>query len=451
MVEDFSIATTKRVATITAIVCIICIIVLYIVYVVILYMNVEKEKWLKVRWINYVILLIKIIFNIGILVYSALTIMIANIVNFTCFGLNKLVTDKEYNHYLNPQAKEIRRMIDACIGPNPTGSLIAISTEEGPEYLDYMNAISGVASLFDQFKTKIGSSPPTWYGKELRTLMQSRVSLEVSDSSLAGENGIDEAIKYFNSKVSCANDEFAYFGKCTKASVSTSSDAFSKDAGSGYCMQATTTSTSKYASRYASSVSCVTDSRVKSGLAGNIIDSIQDYKLKSQSLLDEYANTYNKQVAVMTKLNSLNSELSTLSTAFADINAVMNEVGGDMSTALSCTYMRRQTIIAINVICVELGGPYMIHTMLIVNLSVIFFFYTLCLFCGIRIGDIERERMAPPPRENLPFHVVDVEEVAVKYVDPENMEADQKKLELGDRNDQNSKKPFEKLIMNVTD
>jgi hypothetical protein len=445
--KDLSIERLKTTARTVFSIGIICIIVLYIVYVVILYFNVEKEKWLTIRWINYAILIIKILFNILILVYSGLAIFLANLFNFGCFAALKLIADQPYNQYLNPRAKEIRRMVDACIGPNPTGSLIAISTEEGPEYLDYMNAISGVSSLHDTLKTKIGAS--TWYGKGLLATITNRRDLKESDSSSSGENGINEAIKYFNSKVSCANDEFAYFGNCTKASVSTSSDAFSKDAGTGYCMQATTTSTSKYASRYASPASCVTDSKVKSGLAASIIDSIEDYKIKAQSLLNEYTNTYNKQDAVMTRLNSLNTQLTTVSSSLAEVNSILNEVGGDVSTALSCTYMRRQMIIGINVVCVELGNYYMIHTMLIVNLSVIFFFYTLCLFCGIRIGDIERERLAAPTAQNLPFHVVDVEDVAVKYMDPENKFKEKK--ELGHRKDTPQGRQGEKIVMNVTD
>jgi hypothetical protein len=432
------------------VVSIVCIIVLYIVYFLIIYMNVKKEKWLGVRWITYTILIVKIVFCIGVLGYAAFAIMVANVINYSCYAMGKLLTDKEYNRYLNPNSKEVMNVITACLGPEPTGSLITANEAEFLPNNAKLTALTGTSSLFNQNKAGIMSTPPTWFGKTVKERIEARKNLRESDSSAAGDNGIDATITRFNSAVSCVNDEFMYFGKCTKQ-VSQPSDTATAFLNSGYCMQATTTSSSKYQNRYLTT-SCVTDSSVKGGLAGNIINSISDYQTKSQALYDEYMKTFTHQEALINKLKSVENDLQTLSNGFLRVNSILDVTGGDMEKALTCTLFREHTLLSMNVFCIFLGHYYMIHTMIIVNLSIIFFFYTLFLFCGIRVGDIEREKHTPKDSAALVYRVDDLD-----------IETDKEKLKPapGKEKDEEGRKEriqtpgigaaLDRIIMPVTD
>ena len=67
--------------------------VLLIAFVVFLYMNVEKNKWLWGRLVNYAILLIKTILTILVLAFAGASIAISQLVNFLCYAGPKMMED----------------------------------------------------------------------------------------------------------------------------------------------------------------------------------------------------------------------------------------------------------------------------------------------------------------------------------------------------------------------
>ena len=379
----------SQIAIATVIVTIACMFVFWFIFMVILYLNVEKNSCLCGKYINYLILIITTLFLIALSIYATASIMLSQSLNLGCDFIVRTLKDYDFNLQMNPQNLNMKEVIEQCVGPRSKGdlsSLIPSSTS-----YEQLNTLVSQSAAFEALKANITST--NTFGKLLQAQIQDKLDLKVDDSASAGTNGLASYIDYFNQQTSCARDEYRYVGKCTAGNtVSLTGHTFDQSLNQGYCMEALAIPTHNFENRY-STVACVTDSSIKAAGAANpvkkLVDSITDYRAKFTTFKTRYDTALAKQNDLVTALNSVKDPLTALSNAFSGPSEISRNFGGPISSAFNCSTMRDETIATGMVICTELGPPFILQTILVVWMSVVFFFYIICMFCGLRARYIE--------------------------------------------------------------
>jgi hypothetical protein len=424
--KDYDIVEIRRIALAAMIIGFCIFIFLGIVFLALLYLNVEKKKIAWARYLNYIILLLKTLFLLLFLAYTFLSIGLSQIINFLCYAGPKLMKEEAYNTYLNPRHRQMHAIIRNCLGPMATGSMAQII--EVPANLDRLNYLVSTSGLFLKHKGSIAAG--SWAGSRMVNTLADKYGMKESDSVFAGGLGIDAAMELANSKIGCAKDEFRYVGKCNATyTKSQSGDSFSQALNQGYCMEALSTSSSNYDGRYMLS-SCVTDAAVKrDNLVGSIIRSINDYRTKTANLRTMYQSSFTTQQSLMSSLQTVSPDLQTVSDAFSSAGSIAQEFDGTLTNSLNCTLIKEYGLQGLNLVCLQLGPPVVIQTILATWISVVFFFYILCMFCGLRGYFNEQEEEARAEGQAVIYKVARDDEIMSDREKEKEKEKDGKWLE----------------------
>lgn len=334
------------------------------------------QKWLNCRWINYILFGLLLFGGILINLFATFEVIGANVLNVTCYTVNQAYNDDNFIDKFAKPTDRSYKLVKSCIAPSANGTLDGLYT---------------TSTKTDQFDDLIQSSKKyqdakldfDLFGEQLSANLTKRYNMEESDSTLAGDNGIDKAITSVNSLIASDNDKIVYSNTaaitdCTNNgfTVSKTIDPSSEKVGiDKYCISLKTKSNTNYLSRYSGTQPVSANTPLNS-----LMISVDDYQTKINNFRTEFAKFTDKENAAKAEILKSKVALDKLNVAFTKMNSIIADYGGNFFKSLDCGIMSQEIRRLEYGMCVKMGPPYMVHTAISVWLGILLLLVS-CFYC----------------------------------------------------------------------
>lgn len=416
-----------------------------VLFYFIAFMNIIKNKLHCLKFINKIIMILKILLSIFLNMAAALFVIVSVVFSNMCYFLWKASSDSDYTSSLSDDT--IKKMMRECVIAGGSGDMTKLMggsnpTDQIKKFTDMSNTINSVFddSLLSNFTA--GTVEPQVGVKTLKKNWQDTYTGSYDDfKSLTGGgfNPLATDFKNFNDKMSANghSNRMALTGGCTSGTLSqTTPDVldFMDQLANSYCLQL-----GNFPGNNALAASAVAnaDDRYDGLTDAAILQSLYDKPIATWSTFRTRVDTANAgssfaadygfaaQAALTTTVSGYELEyMKDLQNAYNQFKALRTDLSGllgfvqafsnNLLNTLNCN------IIGIHVkqlqvaMCLKVGDSFVNQTTSLGALGFFIFLFPWCICCGIRCapkkpaGD-NKNQTAPasdsqalPPQEVAP-------------------------------------------------